>query len=100
MIEERFAPPVLTSSIKQLYKSGVLKVYCVVLRFKRFDTTTVKQVRSTEKSPKITSGPSSRSSEWFLLCHVSAVADVYKVVNSQATGGIGGGVRVRARNRD
>jgi len=63
VFEERFAPPVLTSSIKQLYKSGVLKIHCLVLRFERFDTTTVKQVRFTEKSQTAINVPSSRSSE-------------------------------------
>jgi len=76
VLEERFSPPVLTSSIKQLYKSGVLKVYCLVLRFERFDTTTLKQVRYTDKSATVINVPSSRSSELFFLRRASAVTNV------------------------
>lgn len=65
MIEGHFAPPVLVSSIRQLYKTGALKIHCVVLRCEGFDATTVKQVRSTEKPPTVINVPSSRYSECF-----------------------------------
>lgn len=72
MIEGGFAPQVLSSSIKQLYKTGILKVDCLVFQFERFDVMTMQQVRSIEKSPTIDNVPS-RSSEWFLLLYCFSV---------------------------
>ena len=99
MVEGRFAPPVLTSSIKQLYRTGALKICCLVLQLERFDVTKMKQAWSTERSPTIISVPS-RSGERFLLLHcVGMVTNVYKVVNGTTTRKIKKGLKVHTRKR-
>lgn len=66
MVEKGFVPPVFLSFIQQLYKTGTLKVDCVVLQFEHFDIATVKEVRSAEKPPTIINVPSSHNSKWSL----------------------------------
>ncbi|KAF9651392.1 hypothetical protein BDM02DRAFT_3184644 [Thelephora ganbajun] len=60
VIETGFAPPVFVSFIRRLYETGVLKVYCVVLQYERFNGAAVEQVQSTEKSSTIINVPSHR----------------------------------------
>ena len=50
------------SFFRQLYKTGALKVDCIVLRYERSDAATVKQVQSAE-IPPTTNAPSSQSGE-------------------------------------
>jgi hypothetical protein len=59
VVGKHLAPPVFTSFTQQLYKTGVLKVDCVVLQFERFDDAAVNQVLSTEKPPTVISVPAS-----------------------------------------
>lgn len=100
MVERGFVPPVFLSFIQQLYKTGTLKVDCVVLRFEHFDTATVKEVRSVEKPPTIINVPSSHNSEWILcLDWINVVTIVPKVVNVLATSNIRNGLKVQARNQ-
>lgn len=66
MAEKSFVPPVFMSFFRQLYKTGTLKIDCVVLRYERSDAATVKQVQSAEILPT-TNVPSSQSGECFVL---------------------------------
>jgi len=63
VIEVNFATPVFVSFIQQLYKTGVLKVDCVVLQYERFNAAAAGEARWTpEKPPTIIDVPSSRTS--------------------------------------
>ena len=100
MVEIGFAPPVFVSFIQQLYKTGVLKVDCVILRYERFDGATVEEVRSTEKPPVVINAPSSYNSEWFLFPNwVSVATNIPKVENVLATSKIRIDLKVQARNQ-
>ena len=98
MIERGSVSTGVFSFIQNLYKIGILKVECVVLRYEHFDAATVEQVQSAEKSPT-TNVPSSQSGECFVLLYcVGVVLNKYKVENALGTRtrSVEG---VRARNR-
>lgn len=63
MVETGFAPPVFVSFIQQMYKTGALKIDCVVLQYERFDTATVREARFAEKPRTVINAPSSHNSE-------------------------------------
>ena len=89
--------PGFISFIQNLYKTGILKVECIVLQFEHFDAATVEQVQSAEKSP-ITNVPSQSGEYFVLLYFVDVVFNKFKVENvlGTRTRSVQG---VQARNR-
>ena len=98
MTDKGFVPPFFVSSIQKLYRTGILKIDCIVLRYERFDDATVKQAQSAEESPTTNASSSQRGECFVLLYCVDVVLNEYKVENV-----LGARVRgvegVRARNR-